>query len=192
MAPSSRSSLLLLVLLALLGPVTGQKAAENAYWSRNAFFLELGGKAWAYSLNYERRVVLSPMVRLGIQAGLGINLIEDPPDFMHGGNLLLPFSLNWMIGKSENQFEAGFGTTVQGTSSFKFGQINYPTLGDKVKAIGFLHLGYRYHPPLGGLVFRVGYTPMFRYLNFFPPGGKHIQHWAGISIGIAPKNVNIQ
>lgn len=74
---------------------------------------------------------------------------------------VFPLMLNYLPGRGPHRGEAGIGMLAGGSDVIA----------------GTLTLGYRYQPPAGGLVFRVGWTPLV--------GRGGIASWGGASLGFA-------
>ena len=147
----------------------------------NAIYLELGGNALAYSINYDRFVSQDASIRVGFEYwGINGAVSVDGPDGapVSASLVVVPATLNYFLA-SHN------GRTV-GSSKLELGAgIVYMHLGVAFGGIkgagdaigGTATLGYRYQPYDGGFVFRAGVTPIFVF--------NIIQVWGGISAGVA-------
>lgn len=180
MTPFFRFLTLLLAICLLPILLLAQSNPLRDFHSRNSFFVEGGGKAVYYSLNYERRYLISESHKIGAQVGVAPAI----------GQILFPISVNSITGATAHQLETGLGLTLVSESKVVTGRYNYHGLGE-MNTIGTAHLGYRYQPPLGGLLIRVGYTPLFAITADAPFDGPRFVHWFGISLGISLKNHNI-
>lgn len=180
MTPFSRFVTLLVVICLLPIFLSAQSNSLRDFHSRNSFFVEGGGKAIFYSLNYERRYLISESHKIGVQVGVA------PAT----GRVFFPVSINSITGAKAHQLETGLGLTFASESKVVTGRYNYHGLGE-VNIIGTAHLGYRYQPSLGGLLVRVAYTPLFANVPEAPFEGLRFVHWFGICLGISLKNHNI-
>ena len=156
--------------LATAGAAAAQDAAAGPRVASNTFFVELGGNAAVYSLNYER--FFTP--KLGIRIGgmyLRTNDIDTDGDVSVG---LFPVMATYLLGDGNSHFEtgAGIGLATAGVSDTDLGG----DWGDSA-IYGTATFGYRYQKPEGGVIFRAGFTPVFADGTLVP--------WAGISVGYA-------
>ena len=174
---------MLLILISSPAMLTAQNQERRLhdFHSRNAFFVEAAGKAINYSLNYERRYLINESQKVGVQVGVA------PAT----GVLYFPLSVNAIWGSSAHQLETGLGLTLEAESKLVNGRYTYHGL-DSVRTMATAHIGYRYQPSLGGILFRVAYTPRFEYPGRATEAGRQFVHWFGISLGWALKNHNIR
>lgn len=134
-------------------------------FSRHSVFLELGGNALAYSLNYDYRFAECVSARGGFTY-LGGSLFGGS-----GSILLLPLMANYLTGSGSSHLEVGIGT-ILGSAGAGFRNLDENVSG----IVGFTGtLGYRLQPRDGGFHFRIGFTPAY-VAGFFLP-------WAGIGFG---------
>ncbi len=130
---------------------------------KNAIFLEGGGSALWYSLNYEHRYILKPMHRITL--GAGTSLLPLASDVSFIGFL----SAGYLYGNTHSLEIGGSAGSVFTEKEF----------------VGSIRIGYRYEGPKG-LLFRVGFSPV--YTKFAETGlkeysGKGFVPWAYISLG---------
>ncbi len=172
---------------------TAQETNYNAFRARNAFYIEVGGQTWTISLNYERRYHLSEKTRLYWHVGVGEGGFSFAPEPNYLDNFSVPVGLSASYGKGRHQLEGGLGTTMRMQFDFNTGNNNTsnPAFRGKVKFMGVPHIGYRYSPPIGGLVIRVIYSPIFRYINHRAGLDRAWRPWFGVSIGYALRNVEV-
>ncbi|MDG1477308.1 MAG: hypothetical protein P8Q14_09185, partial [Vicingaceae bacterium] len=78
---------------------------------KNSIYLELGGNAVFYSVNYERIIVTTDIVHLSLRAGYGTTVEY------FGQYSIVPLELNLMFGKKFNFFEIGYGQTIAAENS---------------------------------------------------------------------------
>lgn len=152
----------LLLFFVLIG-ISAQENRINFQNRNNSVFLEAGGTAVWYSVNYERKFSLKPMHR--ITAGIGTSVIPTESYTMFSGLL----SAGYLYGEKHN-LELGIGLT------YLFSDPEY---------VGSARIGYRYEAPKGFL-FRIGFSPI--YGKFAETGleeysGKGVLPWGYISVG---------
>lgn len=139
--------------------------SASSPFSRHSVFLELGGNALAYSINYDYRL----LEHVSARAGLGYFGLSQG-----GGNgsvLFVPLMVNYLTGTGSSHFEIGAGPVFSSIGG-KF--INFDRSYSGVLGITST-IGYRLQPRDGGFHFRIGLTPVFA-AGFFLP-------WLGISFG---------
>ncbi|MDO1448259.1 hypothetical protein Q0590_18435 [Rhodocytophaga aerolata] len=140
--------------------------------ARNALYLEMGGNAYIYSLNYERIFLPEKYIKVGARAGISLlpknNLTAPYP--------IVPLEVLAFTGKRNHHFETGIGLTPFVGYVTYAGARGSDYERERLQAATTFRLGYRYQKPEGGFMLRAGYMPI---LN---PDGYMI-FWAGISIG---------
>ncbi|HYH78286.1 MAG TPA: hypothetical protein VEX86_00765 [Longimicrobium sp.] len=154
--------------LTAVGAAAAQDTAPVATGvAKNTFFVELLGNAGLYSLNYER--FFTP--RLGLRVGGMYIQAEDEGDEVAVG--LFPIMATYLLGEGNSHFETGVGIGIATAG------VESTDLGDEwgSAVYGTATLGYRYQKPAGGVMFRVGFTPVVASGNVFP--------WVGASVGYA-------
>lgn len=102
--------------------------------------------------------------RLSLRAGAGI--LPNFSIFWSDESTLTiaPLTLNYLAGSGSHRMELGGGII--------FGLWDGSSLG----ILGTGTLGYRYQPLQGGLMFRIGFTPVFAVEGIYP--------LAGVSAGV--------
>ncbi len=162
--------------------------ASEMRTANNNIFLEVGGSAIAYSVNYERIIDN----RFVLRGGLSFLPVQST-EFRYLS--ILPVSASYLIG-STHYLELGVGTmfasfngtearwqylregaidisaNVTGTSKFAF--CPFPTVVPII--------GYRWHPLNGGLNIRAVFTPRINF-NGFAITPIEVAPWGGISLG---------
>jgi hypothetical protein len=138
-------------------------AISHAAMPENSVYLELGGNAAGYSVNYER---LFPERNLGLRAGLGALWSS------HHAAVGVPVLVNkyWGNANSHHKFETGVGTTF-----FSAGKKSNMLSSRASQVMGTATLGYRYIPSSNGMTFKAAFTPIFNQNAMIP--------WVGFSIG---------
>lgn len=127
----------------------------NKTLSKNNFSIELGGKAFLYSIGYERTIYKSKKV---LVTG-SVNLSYEPFLGFHG--IITPIGINTLIGEKKNKLVLAFYTT----NSFDFNP-NPKTSEEReiYRADGKYKNDKNYHPPyrLYFIIPSIGYR---RYLK---------------------------
>ena len=157
--------------LALALTAAGSAAAQDTaapHVASNTFFVELGGNALAYSLNYERFFTPKLGVRVG---GMYLQADDDAGDQVNVG--LFPLMATYLLGPGNGHFEigGGVGLATAGVEDIDIGDDRASTV------YGTATFGYRYQKPEGGVMFRAGFTPIVASGNIIP--------WVGVSVGYA-------
>ena len=140
-----------------------QEAVEAA--SKNAFFAELLGNGIFFSVNYDYRLGN----KFGLRGGIGFvgkNERFGGSGFSYSNTALtIPLGANLLLGKNGKYFEVGAGITyVKG---------NEGVISEEYSPItGTLNFSYRYQPLGGGVMFKIGISPIFTndYFDPFRPG----------------------
>jgi hypothetical protein len=139
----------------------------------STIFLEIGGNAIVYSLNYDRRFFHH---NKGLGGRIGISYV---PKFGHGGSpfLVLPVGVNYLVGET-HCLELGAGAT------FEFEQGYTPD-----QNIYFVpSVGYRFQPVNKSFSFRLFFSPFFgeKYYTVNSSGERKertVRPWGGLSVG---------
>jgi hypothetical protein len=132
---------------------------------RNAAFVELGGNAIAYSLNYERHFSNKMNVRIGVSYIFRIYSV--------------PLTIGKIYGTKAHHFEIAGG--VDAVSVYELNN-DVPSRKGVLFLTGFI--GYRYQKPSARFFMRVGFTPMwFVYSADRVDQVGGFAPWAGIGAG---------
>lgn len=159
---------LLLFLLLVPCVARAQAPTPTTPTARNAFYLELGGNALLYSINYDR------LFTDRISGRVGVMFFGAADGESSAGVVGTPIMANYLFGEGNSRFEAGAGVLlVSGGIDNVEGYEDEDFSG----SVGTATLGYRYQRPDGGFVFRAGLTPIFSLDGIAP--------WFGISFGYA-------
>ncbi len=146
--------------------------------ARSANFIELGGNAGLYSLNWD--YIFYYKEKFKISGRIGANV------FPKGIYLEQAYVIenNYILLKNPHHIELGPGLTLQVKH-------NPTCLADSIYQweniwFGMFRIGYRYQPQEDGFFFRAGITPIF-YRNSdcgpeFPVTRQWF--WAGVAFGI--------
>jgi hypothetical protein len=162
------------ILSAEAGPLAAQE--NHAGYARNTVFVEGLGPGFLYSLNYDRLIMPDISVRVGFSSWslpalfLLINGEIRIVDF--------PIMVNYLVGHDASRLELGIGLmptflSLHGEEIFLGSVVD----GKAGMVFGTATVGFRYQPKEGGLIFRIGFTPVFTFKKFLP--------WAGVSLGAA-------
>ncbi len=182
---------------------------SNVVYNRKAVYAEIYGNSLGAALNYEylyRDHGLKQGVRFG--PGYFVDILDkNSPTIISGNIEYIAFT-----GTQQHHVEWGIGATYQ----YKYYKQNYQTVNYFISGIDTARtytdhiykfqrtgpailprIGYRYENPDGGLVIRVGYTPVIYLLNKekeFHDGTETSKTsipfatkfaWGGVSIGFS-------
>lgn len=143
--------------------------------AKNAAFIELGGNAGLYSLNFDR--IYYSQEKLKVSARLGF-----APHF-NGIYIEQIYILenNFIVFSNPHHLELGIGATMQRRYNERPGSPDKYFWENILFGAG--RVGYRYQRQDDGFFIRVGLTPIFMSndaLGFHPD---YFQFWAGLSVG---------
>lgn len=159
------SSLCICFTLALVFVLPAQAQEGEPPLPKNSLYLELGGNALAYSINYDRIVADAVSVRAGI-GFFSTDLDEGGSSSIAG----IPIMANYLLGKGNSRLELGAGILIV-TGSFDVAGASESGAG----VAGTGTFAYRFQKPEGGVFFKAGFTPILTGGSFIP--------WFGVSIG---------
>jgi hypothetical protein len=169
-------TLIIVLTMSFLSPEAVAQTVTNA---PNSIYVEFGGNALLYSLNYDRLLSESISGRVGImyysEAGTSTSSAFSLT--------IIPVIVNYLIGSGRSKLELGAGIDILSLSALPIEQ--------EPKLAGFVFIksgfvwtavvAYRYHPLDSGLNFRIGFTPSIGWaatgadINTLP--------WLGLSVG---------
>lgn len=169
----------------------GTMDTTEQVYSKNNAYLELGGKGLFYSLNYERRL-FNLGEKTTINGSIGISLFPGMTKIKGSVDFLMPFSISIQQHLKKNHHLCiGTGSTyynyqindIEITNSNLQAQPLRARLKSVTEWFGHLNFEYRHQKPKGGLMFKVGITPLFfdKMQNF--EGIKTAQFSANAGIG---------
>jgi hypothetical protein len=132
---------------------------------RNMIYLELLGNAILFSVNYERTLAQSGLLRGALRVGAGLTPSTSES---YGGGVLIPIEPILLIGKDVS-FEVSMGITLE----------YYTTnLGRKTRVTPLPRIGLRYQKPGDPFMLRLGITvDQVDALRVLP--------WPAVAIGVA-------
>jgi hypothetical protein len=164
----TKRSVTTLLIIAFHAAVILLCRSEVRAQNRNAVYVEIGGSAYSYSINYERTFSNNILAR----GGIGVT----------NGNFIVPLTAGRYFGNGNHHAEMSLGL------AYVHGRINPNDLyqetirRNQYFATGFL--GYRYQNPDKAFLLRAGYTPLYKIHDSYSPFDDHFWfHWAGISFG---------
>jgi hypothetical protein len=139
----------------------------------NAIYVEGFGQGILYSVNYDHLLSRHLSVRVGFTSWTLRDFL-----FIDVGVVGFPMMINYLSGDHTSHFELGIGVvpaiiSMQGSGTL----IGTEVKGNTVSAWGSATVGYRAQSPEGGVVFRIGLTPLFTFRDATLSGG--------ISLGFA-------
>jgi len=144
----------------------------SRFKARNAVYVEIGGAAVVYSLNYDRLVSVRHIWKVGGRVGVGL-LNFSLYDSRVTAEI---YALKAIKGHAGRFFELGLGGLYRAPRLIS----ETPHTTD-ISTIGLVpRVGFRYQPLNGGTVFRIGFTPI---ITLSKDASHLITPWAGFSIG---------
>jgi len=139
--------------------------------SNNSIYVEAIGIGGYGSINYDYIFHIKSKIKIGGRIGLSTYHIVDYTGSFNP-DIIIPFSINALYG-TKHHAEVGIGQTF--SSIVQSSNSDFSPSRDNNFSTNFT-IGYRYQKSDGGIVFRIGYTPIINQNKYF-------QHWGGISIG---------
>lgn len=168
------------LLIFLPTSAAAQPATEPKTSANNAAYLEVGGSAFFYSLNYERRVGEPVALRVGFSYISSSNKEPSGATQVHR-YYLAPLTASYLPFGGDHHLELGAGILAGYVTSKEPIADTAPRALVRSSTNGpgaalTVVVGYRYQPREGGLLFRAGLTPIFSFQEGVLP-------WAGLSLG---------
>lgn len=140
------------MLLTTVG-ATARAQEDTVSLQRHAAYLEVGGNASRYSINYERTLAARHRLRVGLGLWTDGELMQISETV-----LMLPVMYNVLIGPAPHFAEIGGGVLVGVVNKDTQVGITNGTYWSATATIG-----YRHQLPSLGWVFRVGFTPIIGF-----------------------------
>lgn len=171
---SPRIFLYIISLLFLVGSLSSNKSLAQAkktspQYAKHSVYLELGGNAGLYTVNYDRKFTDHFSGRAGFMVFGGQS---DQPTDDRIGVAILPITANYLAGSGSHRLELGAGPLFMAAG----GELErYGSVGEAGLAGVTSTFGYRYQSIDGGFVFRIGLVPFY--------SASRPQLWAGLSLG---------
>lgn len=166
------------LLIALFFGVIVSSSRVDAQEKRNAFYIEAGGNAGLYSINYDRLMPVSEKTKFAPRVGLS---------YLGHDFFIIPIEANFLFGKSaeaKNFKELGLGLTHVTTSyfggiDFNFGNNDDGNDDSDAFTLYSLRAGFRHQKPDGGFMYRLA------GMLFYNPNTDKLRPFFGISVGHA-------
>ena len=167
---------------------------------QNGIYLELGGNAGVYSINYER---LFSLGKISIAGRMGFSLLSErlfiEPEENKGLEILIPFGANALYSfAGSHSIEAGLGGTyyshkVYAITTNTSNINNQPVSTDLIRKNDFwlnFNMGYRFQKSTSGMYYRAFFNGHLSRRVLADSPNSHSQYsvltldpWAGISVG---------
>jgi hypothetical protein len=164
------------------GPLSalGKEPAQTPRRAKTSLFLELGGPAIFYSLNYERFFGDDVSLRLGVGFVSGSSLDEWDPNSAWAVSVPFVASI-FPVGSDSHKFQMGLGgsllyLTGRMKNSWSSPDIEQLAPNPGARLFGTFVIGYRYVPKDGGPSVGIALTPIFNTMVFTP--------WVAFDIGL--------
>jgi len=164
------------VIAVATSPLFAQESVNH--YTRDAIYAEGFGPGILYSINCDHRFTPNFSLRVGFTTW-------SLPAFalLVAGELkftAFPIMVNYLTGQGDHHLELGIGL-VPAVISFQGEEIFFGTAHQNRANVllGAATIGYRMQPRDSGVIFRIGFTPLFTFKEFVP--------WAGLSLGVALK-----
>lgn len=180
--------LLSLLFSLVLSTASAQQIQEPA--KKNTVFLELGGNAVLYSLNYDRIVLEKPKWKLS--GRIGAMYFRERTNYLdkdYSLDVAVPIELSYLRGKGNHYLEFGLGMTPWYENYISLMETLDGTHIKHIGVVGFSRLGYRYQKRDGGIFFKAGFTPMIQFKDkvYKYNDDISIMEWAGLAVGYTLK-----
>ncbi|MBT6515037.1 MAG: hypothetical protein HOK65_09715 [Crocinitomicaceae bacterium] len=167
---------------------------------QNGIYLELGGNAGVYSINYER---LFSLGKISIAGRMGFSLLSErlfiEPEENKGLEILIPFGANALYSfAGSHSIEAGLSGTyyshkVYAITTNTSNINNQPVSTDLIRKNDFwlnFNMGYRFQKSTSGMYYRAFFNGHLSRRVLADSPNSHSQYsvltldpWAGISVG---------
>jgi hypothetical protein len=166
-----RKNFILPAVIILVILPAGRSCLAQRLYAPNSIYMELAGNGLIYSINYDRMFTENMGGRIGVMYfPLVPSLFSSVEDLF-----IMPATLNFLIGSNSHKLEMGAGII--------YGAARLSTVFSSESESGSglaqtITIGYRYQQRSGGFLFRIGFTPIFRFGEEFIP-------WGGFSVGVS-------
>lgn len=158
--------------------ITKAQNDSNLILEKNSIFVEIGGNAIIYSINYDRLIDVS--TKFKISTRIGIHYTNKLP-LQYYRTLCIPIEISglYSIYGSKHFVEIGSGLSYLNS---------YDKITDHTEDIIILalRLGYRFQKPEGGIFVKIGFVPLYDWLVFNADPAVPHQTWflsGGLGIG---------
>ncbi|MCB9189287.1 MAG: hypothetical protein H6599_08395 [Flavobacteriales bacterium] len=163
-------------LVAIIAGIIGIHTAQaQTITAKNTVYAELLGKGFYYSINYERNIY-ELNDKISFQGSIGFCLVDGQytdqyKELIEGMKMdfTLPIELNVRYSLGNHNIVAGYGTTfwryylpeIEINSSNWEQQPVAPTMKKVTEWFAHMVLEYRWQKPEGGLMAKMGWSPLF-------------------------------
>lgn len=149
----------------------------NKHPAKNAGFIELGGNAGLYSLNFDRIYYYKDKLKISARVGFAphFNGIYIEQEYVLENNFIL-FT-------NPHHLELGLGATLQRRYNERPGQIDNYFWENILFSVW--RCGYRFQRQDDGFFFRAGLTPVAMSNDAEGFHSNYFQFWAGVSFGMS-------
>lgn len=147
---------ILILIFSLITLTTSFSQERNS----SSLYLELGGNALLYSINYDKLISDDFGLRAGFMAFAAVG---SSSAVVAVG---VPVLANYFVGEGNHRLELGLGFTYMAGS---VGVADVAAEGSGIMPTG--SIAYRYQPVDGGFFFKVGFSPIKTEYEFLPWGG---------------------
>lgn len=166
MLPVRKIAFLVLLLFTKQG-LLAQDERYDAPPGLNNAFIEMGGQAVKFSLNYEKYLIRNRRENITITGRVGVGYNHNArfilnKIWLEDQTFLFPFTAQALIGQNKEKLEVGAGFTL----------VTGPNVTEEVAPSAVLGLRVM---ETNGICFRITYTPMYYRSNF--------EQWLGVSLG---------
>ena len=145
---------------------------------KNTVFVEFGGNAIIYSLNYDRLFDVSDKIKLSSRIGLHYTN-KFPLQYYRTFCIPVEFSGLYSISGHKHFLEVGLGLSYMNSYS------RITKHAEDILILA-LRLGYRFQNPDGGLFVKIGFVPLYDWFIINPDPNVLHNTWllyGGIGIG---------
>ena len=136
--------------------------SEEATFERRGHgtFFEIGGAGFSPTFNYESRFGASNR-GFGFRVGIGFGSLKDVK------KVSIPVQITYLLGKkgSKHHIEIGAGYSYFDKRDVDDFRLNDEVIRFEGTSYGTFSLMYHRHPPLGGFLWKIGYTPFVGNFN---------------------------
>lgn len=145
--------------------------------AKNAAYVELGGNAGFYSLNFERTYFYRERFKMAARLGF------SPQPHGHYFEQVYIIENNFIFFKNPHHIEVGIGETIQRRYNERCNTVNDYFWENLWWSI--VRIGYRYQKQDDGIFCKIALTPIMMQKNDCEFNPNYFQLWAGFSIGMS-------
>ena len=145
----------------------------------SALFIELGGNAGLWSINYDASLY-EFHENAHLQTRIGLGLFSEFKTNQYA-DVFCPITISALLGNEEHFVEVGVGQTISNYSHIDWNNEN--GIGRTTEVLTNLNLAYRFQSSQSKLLLRFAYTPLIILSS-----QNRFQHWFGLSLGLQLSN----